>query len=272
MSTRAPSARGVKFAEWFRQELLKPDVRLAANWRAEWARCFDDLQRLDMRTDEMEIAMVCRWGRGLPAARGATVSRASLFWRKNFQTPLKLRKRNDEQVMYYDVFAEAMWDELGAGPALSGELRAAVESCHAAFCDAAKAGVPVRFYGQQWRALLESPEYDGDAAKLSGDVRHVVWFIARGIRQGDRNTGALKLATLLDPRRFFEERADARTHGRAFFETPKGKGAGALQAPRTQAALPAPVPALTDEDLKLGEAFMAEFRERELRAAGGAGR
>ena len=260
MSASAPSERGVKFAEWFRAELLKPDVRLASNWRAEWARCFDDLQRLDMRTDEMEIAMVCRWGRGLPVARGATVSKVSLFWRKNFLTPLKLRKRNDERVMYYDVFSEAMWDELGAGPALSGELSAAVESCHAAFCDAAKASVPVRLYGQQWRALIEGPEYDGDAAKLAGDVRHVVWFIARGIGQGTRNTGALKLASLLEPRRFFEERADARTHGRAFFQTGK-RGAEALQGPRTQAALPAQAAEMTDEE----RTRAAQVRERLIR-------
>ncbi len=56
---KAASERGVKFAEWFRT-LLPGTMRLASNWRAQWAKCFDDLRKLDGR-DEMEIAMVCRW-------------------------------------------------------------------------------------------------------------------------------------------------------------------------------------------------------------------
>lgn len=260
MSAKAPSARGLAFADWFRRELTLPALRTVANWREQWALCFDAMVRLDHR-EELEISMVCRWGRGEPAVRGASVSAASLFWKKNFQTPLKLRDRNGQKVMFYDVFAEAMYDELGAGPSLAG-----VTLCHTAFCEAAKAAVPVRFYGAHWRALLESPEYDGDAARLADDVRHVVWFISRGIGESKRNVGALKLATLLEPRRFFEERADARKHGRGYFQTAAGKSAPALPAPNRQAALPAPVPALTEEDRKAGEAFMEEFREREQRA------
>ena len=128
MNTKAPSAQGMTFAAWFRT-LLPSGMRLTATWQTEWARCFDAMKRLDGREDA-EIKMVCLWGRGEPAARGATVSQVSLFWRKNFRTPLKLRHRNGERVMYYDVFAEIMWDELGAGAALTGELLAGVVSCH----------------------------------------------------------------------------------------------------------------------------------------------
>jgi hypothetical protein len=88
-----PSERGVAFADWFRGT-LPGDVRLAAGWREKWARCFDDMIRLDGRSPE-GIAAVCRW------------ARAHEFWRSNFQSPLKLRERKDG-VMYFDRFAAAM--------------------------------------------------------------------------------------------------------------------------------------------------------------------
>lgn len=267
MSTKAPTERGAKFAQWFRT-LLPETVRLAGSWQAQWARCFDDLRRLDGR-DEMEIAMVCRWARGEPAARGASVSATSAFWKKNFRTPLKLRERNPEKVMYYDVFAELMWDELGAGAALPGELLALVTVCHCAFCEAAKVTVPVRFYGAQWRTLLESPEYDGDAVKLSGDVRHVVWCIARGISAGKRNVGALKLGTLLEPRRFFEERADARKHGQAFFASATAKAVPSLHAARTVAALPEHAQFTESEEAR--QKRRAALAELQTKIAGGNG-
>ena len=48
--------RGVKFAEWFRT-LLPGHLALPGNWREKWARCYDELVRLDKRTPE-EIARV----------------------------------------------------------------------------------------------------------------------------------------------------------------------------------------------------------------------
>lgn len=91
---KVPSERGVKFAEWFRT-LLPASVKLAASWKTQWARCFDDLLRLDGRT-EAELAKVCQWGR------------ANEFWQQNFFTPVKLRQRDRQGVMYYDRFLAAM--------------------------------------------------------------------------------------------------------------------------------------------------------------------
>jgi len=94
MSAKAASERGLKFADWFRS-LLPSSVRLASSWRDKWAKCFDDLVRLDGRT-EAEIAKVCQW------------ARANEFWQQNFLTPVKLRQRDRQGVMYYDRFLAAM--------------------------------------------------------------------------------------------------------------------------------------------------------------------
>lgn len=94
MSTAAPSERGVKFAEWFRG-LLDASVQAAPSWREKWAECFDEMIRLDGRT-AAEIAKVCQW------------ARAHDFWQANFLSPLKLRKRDRDGVLYYDRFLAAM--------------------------------------------------------------------------------------------------------------------------------------------------------------------
>jgi len=93
------SERGRKFAVWFRG-LLAADARLGAGWEEQWARCFDDLLRLDGRTAE-QVAAVCGWARGHD------------FWRGVFLTPLKLRQRDGSGVMYFDRFAEAMKGKAG---------------------------------------------------------------------------------------------------------------------------------------------------------------
>jgi hypothetical protein len=84
------SVVGLDFADRFRVTL--PDkVSLVAGWRNNWARVYDDLLRLDKR-DQAEIERVWQW------------ARADEFWASQFQSPLKLRKRNREGVTYYDVF------------------------------------------------------------------------------------------------------------------------------------------------------------------------
>jgi hypothetical protein len=88
-----PSERGLAFADWFRTT-LPATFREGDAWREKWARCFDDLVRLDGRT-EADIARVCKW------------ARADGFWCQNFLTPLKLRERKDG-AQYFDRFLEAM--------------------------------------------------------------------------------------------------------------------------------------------------------------------
>ena len=89
-----PSQAGLDFADWFRSTLPER-VSLSRRWREEWAGVFDDLVRIDKRTPE-EISGVCKW------------ARADSFWAPRFLSPLKLRRRNQEGVTYFDGFSAQM--------------------------------------------------------------------------------------------------------------------------------------------------------------------
>jgi hypothetical protein len=84
------SVAGLSFADRFRAT-LPSKVSLVAGWREKWGRAYDDLIRLD-KLDQAEIERVWQW------------ARTDAFWASQFQSPLKLRKRNREGVTYYDVF------------------------------------------------------------------------------------------------------------------------------------------------------------------------
>jgi len=104
------SERGIAFAEWFRT-LLPDTINLSANWKNDWAKCYDQMIALDNRTPE-EITKVCRW------------ARADNFWQSNFMAPPKLRKANGEGVKYFDVFL-AKSSALAPTEAKKAELAAA---------------------------------------------------------------------------------------------------------------------------------------------------
>lgn len=87
------SERGLKFADWFKT-LLPTEIRLTSNWRQNWAKCFDDMIRLDSRT-EGQIAAVCKW------------AREDSFWKTNFFSPMKLREKKND-VMIFDQLSERM--------------------------------------------------------------------------------------------------------------------------------------------------------------------
>ncbi len=81
-----------EFADWFRTiapESVKFD-------RGKWALVWYHLRETDGRQDKEEILRAIQWARGDP------------FWSTNFHSPLKLRKRNDDGVMYIDLFIEKM--------------------------------------------------------------------------------------------------------------------------------------------------------------------
>ncbi len=81
-----------EFADWFRTiapESVKFD-------RDKWALVWYHLRETDGRLDKEEILRAIQWARGDP------------FWSSNFHSPLKLRKRNDDGVMYIDLFIEKM--------------------------------------------------------------------------------------------------------------------------------------------------------------------
>lgn len=92
--TREVSPEGVQFAQWFKSSLPET-VNLKSNWQQSFAKVHDDMIRLDNRSSE-EIRKVSRWARTDP------------FWKSNFMSPEKLRKRNPSGIQYFDVFAERM--------------------------------------------------------------------------------------------------------------------------------------------------------------------
>lgn len=87
----------VKFADWFKKlladtgdhrEIRDTDLK-------EWANCYGLMVRRDNRT-KREITEVCKWARSDP------------FWSMQIRSPRKLRKRDDDGVMYYDVLLGRM--------------------------------------------------------------------------------------------------------------------------------------------------------------------
>jgi hypothetical protein len=91
-NTASPEA--IQFAVWFKSSIPEA-VNLAKNWQQSFAKAFDDLVRLDKRQPE-EIRRVCQW------------ARTDSFWSGNFMSPVKLRKRNGDDITYYDVFLSRM--------------------------------------------------------------------------------------------------------------------------------------------------------------------
>ncbi len=87
----AVSAEGLDYADWFRST-LPPETRLCDGWRVSFAEAYDELVRLDGR-DPGRILAISAWAREDP------------FWRMNFLSPLKLRRKNREGTCYYDVLA-----------------------------------------------------------------------------------------------------------------------------------------------------------------------
>lgn len=87
------SARGLEFADWFKTTLPESH-KLPADWRNNFACCFDDMIRLDGRT-ETQIAAVCKW------------ARSDSFWSANFLSPRKLRDKK-HGVQYFDSLTEKM--------------------------------------------------------------------------------------------------------------------------------------------------------------------
>ena len=85
------SERGFAFADWFRT-LIPEITKLEKGWRENWAKCYDDMIRLDSRTPA-QIAKVCQW------------ATQDGFWAKNFLSPTKLRKSNKDGVNYFDVLS-----------------------------------------------------------------------------------------------------------------------------------------------------------------------
>lgn len=90
------SDRAYAFADWFRTTLPEAMQKgLVKSWREQWAKCYDDMIRLDHATPQ-DISDACKW------------ARADRFWSTNFYSPLKLRDRdaNGKGVKYLAKFLE----------------------------------------------------------------------------------------------------------------------------------------------------------------------
>lgn len=83
-----------KFADWFDVECRADSIQYSDKVRDNWAWVWYALMELDKRTNKEEIKSAIKW------------ARADKFWSTNFYTPLKLRERNGDGVMYLDVFIE----------------------------------------------------------------------------------------------------------------------------------------------------------------------
>lgn len=91
-----PSIEESQFANWFKSSLPQDQQdRLPKNWLVTFSKAHRELVRLDNRTPE-KIREVCQW------------ARTDSFWQGNFHSPAKLRKRNGDGVLYFDVFSEKM--------------------------------------------------------------------------------------------------------------------------------------------------------------------
>ena len=89
---KTASEDGHKFALWYndnmKPEAMKPEEKDLINW----AMTYDTLIRLKYTKDQIINAV--RW------------ARSDDFWKGNFQSPVKLVKKNDDEVRYIDVFLD----------------------------------------------------------------------------------------------------------------------------------------------------------------------
>lgn len=96
VTTRENSPEEIQFAIWFKSSLpIEEQERMPKNWLSNFCDTFEKLVRIDKRTPE-QIREVSRWGR------------TDHFWQANFKSPLKLRKRDKNGTLYFDVIAGRM--------------------------------------------------------------------------------------------------------------------------------------------------------------------
>ncbi len=79
----------------FRDVITHFDSKLYEANKAKWLDCYQKLLRIE-KVSEQEILNIVK------------TFREDSFWQSNFQTLLKLRKKNDEGVKYIDVFKAKM--------------------------------------------------------------------------------------------------------------------------------------------------------------------
>ncbi len=82
----------IRFAEWFARELKPGTVKGTPSEKAKWAMIWYHLRETDSRANVAEMGQAIAWARGEP------------FWSTNFMTPMKLRIKDKQGIMYIDRF------------------------------------------------------------------------------------------------------------------------------------------------------------------------
>jgi uncharacterized protein YdaU (DUF1376 family) len=83
-----------EFADWFAEKLKPGNLTVTKTLRNQWALVWFHLRETDNRDNVDEMNAAIEWARGDP------------FWNTNYKSPLKLRRKNKEGIMYIDVFIE----------------------------------------------------------------------------------------------------------------------------------------------------------------------
>jgi hypothetical protein len=103
-----PSDKGQAFADWFATLLEETESSLkpAQADKLAWGKEFDKIIRLEAIKED-QLKHICRWARNDP------------FWRTNFYSPAKLRKKSRDGVKFLTIFidrappmpVERVWDD-----------------------------------------------------------------------------------------------------------------------------------------------------------------
>lgn len=88
------SLEGKDYAKYFKT-LLPESQKVTNSDLINWAKTFDDLMKIDCRSPD-EIYKVSEW------------ARKDEFWESNFLSARKLRNKDKNGVMYYDIFLKKM--------------------------------------------------------------------------------------------------------------------------------------------------------------------
>jgi hypothetical protein len=90
------SPEAIEFSEWFKSTLPDQDQKtMENNWLANFCEAYEKLTRID-GYPPTEIRAVCKW------------AREDQFWSQNFKSPSKLRKRDSNKTLYWNVFSQRM--------------------------------------------------------------------------------------------------------------------------------------------------------------------
>ena len=88
-----------EFSEWFARDLAPASLKVTAAVRDQWALVWYHLRETDKRSsvaDKETLQRAIAWARNHE------------FWSANFLSPIKLRRKNSDGVMFIDVFIGQM--------------------------------------------------------------------------------------------------------------------------------------------------------------------